>query len=207
MKDPYKILGVSRDASDAEIKKAYRELARKYHPDKYADSDLADLAAEKMKEVNAAYEEIQNMRASGGRPNGGRENAYGGNSGGGNGGSAYTYPEIRKLVNGGYIDEAERQLNAIPISGRNAEWKFLMGCVCLSRGRYADADMHFANACREDPYNSEYRMAYENLRRQATGYGRGYRTSDADTACDCCQKLICLDCLCECFGGDLIRGC
>ena len=65
MNDPYKILGVSPDADEDEIKKAYRALARKYHPDKYRDSDLADLANEKMKEVNAAYEEIQNIRKNG----------------------------------------------------------------------------------------------------------------------------------------------
>ncbi|MBQ8345457.1 MAG: DnaJ domain-containing protein, partial [Clostridia bacterium] len=66
MNDPYQILGVSPDASDEEIKKAYRGLARKYHPDKYRDSDLAELASEKMKEVNAAYEQIQEMRKNGG---------------------------------------------------------------------------------------------------------------------------------------------
>ena len=66
MTDPYKVLGVSPDATDDEVKKAYRALARKYHPDKYRDSDLADLASEKMKEVNAAYEEIQNIRKNGG---------------------------------------------------------------------------------------------------------------------------------------------
>ena len=207
MKDPYKVLGVSPNATDEEIKKAYRELARKYHPDKYSNSDLADLAAEKMKEVNAAYEEIQNMRSSGsssgnysGNYSGNQQTSYNRNSGG-------SYQNIRNLINNGYIDEAERQLNMMDASGRNAEWKFLMGCVCLRRGRYADADMFFSNACREDPYNSEYRIAYENLRRQATGYGRGYRTSSTDEACDCCQKLICLDCLCECMGGDLIRCC
>ena len=66
MKNPYEILGVSPTATDDEVKQAWRALARKYHPDKYRDSDLADLASEKMKEINAAYEEIQKMRASGG---------------------------------------------------------------------------------------------------------------------------------------------
>ncbi len=63
--NPYKILGVSPDADDEAIKKAYRELARKYHPDRYTDTDLADLASEKMKEINAAYEEITRMREAG----------------------------------------------------------------------------------------------------------------------------------------------
>ena len=58
MNDPYQVLGVSENASDEEIKKAYRELARKYHPDNYHDNPLADLAHDKMKEINAAYEAI-----------------------------------------------------------------------------------------------------------------------------------------------------
>ena len=66
MNDPYQILGVSENASDEEIKKAYRELARKYHPDNYHDNPLADLAQEKMKEINEAYDAIIRMRRQGG---------------------------------------------------------------------------------------------------------------------------------------------
>ena len=66
MNDPYKVLGVSRTATDDEIKKAYRELARKYHPDNYQDNPLADLAEEKMKEINEAYDAINKMRSGGG---------------------------------------------------------------------------------------------------------------------------------------------
>ena len=58
MNDPYVTLGVTRSASDEEIKRAYRELARKYHPDNYVNNPLADLAQEKMKEINEAYDAI-----------------------------------------------------------------------------------------------------------------------------------------------------
>ena len=63
MNDPYQILGVPETASDEEVKRAYRELARKYHPDNYHDNPLADLAQEKMKDINAAYEQITKMRS------------------------------------------------------------------------------------------------------------------------------------------------
>ena len=58
MSDPYKVLGVSPTATDDEVKAAYRELAKKYHPDNYANSPLEDLATEKMKEVNEAYDQV-----------------------------------------------------------------------------------------------------------------------------------------------------
>ena len=64
-RNPYQVLGVSPSDDDEKIKQAYRELARKYHPDRYTNTDLAELAGEKMKEINAAYEEIQQLRAGG----------------------------------------------------------------------------------------------------------------------------------------------
>ena len=109
MNDPYKVLGVSSNASDEEIKKAYRDLARKYHPDKYRDSDLADLASEKMKEINAAYEEIQKMRAAGGTS----QQSSGGYSGSYSSGSSSSnprYAQVRRMINSGHLGEAERVL-------------------------------------------------------------------------------------------------
>ncbi|MCL2003546.1 MAG: DnaJ domain-containing protein [Oscillospiraceae bacterium] len=58
MRDPYEVLGVPRGATQDEVKKRYRELAGKYHPDKYAGNELADLAQEKMKAINEAYDAI-----------------------------------------------------------------------------------------------------------------------------------------------------
>ena len=80
MNDPYEVLGVPRTATDEEIKKAYRNLARKYHPDNYHDSPLADLAQEKMKDINAAYEAITKERSGRGSSTSGgyRQNTYGG---------------------------------------------------------------------------------------------------------------------------------
>ena len=68
MNEPYSVLGVDSNASDEEIKRAYRELARKYHPDNYQNNPLADLAEEKMKEINEAYDAINKMRSGGRRP-------------------------------------------------------------------------------------------------------------------------------------------
>ena len=90
-KNPYEVLGVSPSASDEEIKKAYRDLTRKYHPDANVDNPLADLAEEKFKEVQEAYDTIMHERSAGG--NGGY--SYGGGSSAGSsggysyGGSAY----------------------------------------------------------------------------------------------------------------------
>lgn len=208
MTDPYKVLGVSPDASDEEIKKAYRALARKYHPDKYRDSDLADLASEKMKEVNAAYEEIQNIRKNGGssRNNGGSDYNYAGNS---STSDNPKYNAIRRLINNGNVAAAENELMSFHEGDRTAEWNFLYGCVLVKKGQFVDAQHYFDVACSMNPYNNEYRAARDNLRRRANGYGGGYNTTTRGgcSTCDICSGLMCADCCCECCGGDLISCC
>ena len=96
MKDPYSVLGVSRDASDEQIKSAYRELARKYHPDSYGDNPLADLASEKMQEINEAYDTIMNGRKAGKKSGG---YTYGS--------SSSEFADVRSLINQGRLEQAQ----------------------------------------------------------------------------------------------------
>lgn len=206
MTDPYKVLGVSRDASDEEIKKAYRELARKYHPDNYAGSPLADLAGEKMKEINTAYDEIQRMRAAAQSGEGGSSYSYSGRTYTGE--YAEDYKKIREMINSGRYADADLLLNSLPASARNAEWNFLKGCVLAQKNWFYDAQRYFETACYMDPNNQEYRNALSSIRQRSQSFG-GYQTMQGGncSACDMCSTLMCADCCCECCGGDLIRCC
>ena len=111
MTDPYKVLGVSPNATDEQIKEAYRELARKYHPDSYQNNPLADLASEKMKEVNEAYDSIMKMRRNSGSAR--------------SGGTSGAFSDVRRLINQNRLVEAEELLGGVPSANRDAEWYFL----------------------------------------------------------------------------------
>ena len=163
MIDPYKVLNVPRTASDEEIKKAYRELARKYHPDNYAGNPLADLVQEKMKEVNEAYDQIQRERSGG----------YGDGSTGHSNSTSSGFIHIRNMINAGNYSEAELMIDAISQSERNAEWNYLKGVVLIKRGWYIDAQKYLEAACYMDPDNAEYKNALNNLRSSAYSYGGG----------------------------------
>ena len=197
MKDPYEVLGVSRDASDSDIKKAYRELAKKYHPDNYNESPLADLAEEKMKEVNEAYDYIMNSRKSG--------NAGATGSGYSNYNSyantSSHYANVRVMIQQNRLDEAERILDS-EAGEHSAEWYFLRGMCYFRRGWAQQAMQYFQRACQMEPNNMEYRQALENMtRQQGFGYG-GYNTGNMNggsdcSVCDICAGVMCMDCLCR----------
>lgn len=208
-KNPYEVLGVREDATDEEIKEAYRALARKYHPDKYIDEGLKEMATEKMKTINEAYEEIKNIRA--GKSSAGGYGSYGSSGSGGSYGSSGSgdFAEVRRLINAGAYMQAERILDAMPADCRGAEWHFLRGCILLRRGWIHDAAKYFDTACRMDPQNAEYRNARLNIERMAQqgSAGRTTGTVCADDGCGCCANLMLADCCCECMGGDLVPCC
>ena len=200
MKDPYSVLGVSKNASDEEIKNAYRELARKYHPDNYTDNPLSDLAGEKMKEINEAYDTIINSR------NNKKHNNYNGSYQS----TSSSFPEVRSLINQGRLEQAQEVLDGVPPASRDAEWYFLNGTVLYRRGWFDQAYTSFATASRMDPSNMEYMNALRNAQRQSgRQYNpyRNYGTVGGMDGCDCCTNLLCADCCCECMGGDLIPCC
>ena len=208
MNDPYKILGVSPTATDDEVKAAYRALARKYHPDKYRDSDLAEMAGEKMKEINAAYDEVQKIRAGQATGQGSAYgSSYGSGYGSGNPFGGQTYGQAhhsgnpfitaRQLINLRRVAEAAQVLSTVPEAQRGAEWHFLMGCIAVNRGHFVDAQQFFDTACGMDPANLEYQDARERLRNRGSHFGGGqYSRASTCSCCDVCAALACLDCCC-----------
>ena len=197
MRDPFSILGVTREASDDEIKKAYRNLARENHPDKFTDPAERERAEERMKEINAAYEEIGKIRS------GKAQDRY-------YGGSAYSessssgddrYTAVRVHINAHRVREAEAVLATVEQNERGAEWYYLRGVTLMMRGNIMDAGRCFDIACERDPANEEYRTAREHLRARTSAYQGGTYTTHtdcSDTFCDCLKLCFCAN---MCIGG------
>ncbi len=196
MNDPYKVLGIQPTATDDEVKKAYRTLAKKYHPDNYQNNPLADLAQEKMKEINEAYDTITKQRASGGSSQAGygRTNYGGSGSAGGN----EVYMRVRAAINAGNLSQAEQLLNTV--STRDAEWNFLMGSLSYKKGWMDDARNFFQRAVNMDPGNGEYQQALMNVGSYGTPYRRTGYGAPAETGfdmCDMCTAMMCANMMCR----------
>ena len=198
--NPYEVLGVPENASEEEIKKAYKELVKKYHPDKYQDNPLADLAEEKLQEVNEAYDMLMKNRNSGSSGSYSYGN-YG--SGSGSGGSYGTpdYMAVRRYIDAGNLTAAENILNST--KDRSAEWFFLSGMLSYRKGWYDDAVNKLKTANDLAPNNMEYSQAYGRIINmggayQNQAYGRGYGSSN-DMCCQALQCYIRADCCCDCI--------
>ena len=208
MTNPYKVLGVNEGATNEEIRAAYLSLVKKYHPDKYTDPDMKQLANEKLKEINEAYDQLtKNPAKTASSGYSGAAYGAGGHGGSYSGPEADRFVRARSLINAGNLDGAKTILDSIQT--RNAEWYYLYGIIYLRQGWYDKAREFLGRAYRTEPGNAEYAQAYNTLRYTGNPYSRPRQSTSYGncSACDICSGLMCADCCCECMGGDLIRCC
>lgn len=198
--NPYEVLGVSRNASLDEIKKAYRELSRKYHPDSYVGNPLSSLAEEKFEQVQEAYDAIMKEK------NGDYNYASNYNNNGYNNGDSGEMAEVYNLLGRRSYSQALRLLDSMP--NRNAKWYYYSAIAQVGLGNNLRGMEYARMAVSMEPNNVEYQNLVNRLSFQGNRYGevrnvyRGGR-SGFDDATDLCCKLWLADSLCECMGGDL----
>lgn len=194
--NPYEVLGVSENADEETIKKAYKELVKKYHPDRYINNPLADLAAEKMKEINKAYDMITNKRTATG---------YSTSSRGYSTSQTHTsgqasFQNVRILITQSRIREALEMLNLLP---KTAEWYYLSGLARMQVGWYDQAISFLQTAVQMEPNNVEYRSTLNNVMNRNRTYTSTTSTGsdsagccDCSDCCNCCTTWLCCNCMC-----------
>ncbi len=184
MNDPYIVLGVDRHASEDEIKKAYRNLSRKYHPDANINNPNKAQAEEKFKEIQAAYNQIMDERQNGSYSNSYSDNySYGYNSYGSQGAGSVEMQAAANYINARQFAAAMNVLYSIPDSGRNGQWYFFASVASQGLGNLNDAREFISRAIALEPSNFRYRQFeqsinfnrgwYEN-RSASYGYYRPY---------------------------------
>ena len=215
--DPYSVLGVSRGASDQEIKKAYRKMSRKYHPDNFPDEKQKEQAEEKFRKVQEAYNQIVDERS--GKSSGPYGDFYGN---AGNHQANYSEEDQYFMAAANYIrarkyNEAVNVLNNI--DNHNGMWYYLSSYANLGLGNNAVALDYAQRAVQLEPDNYQYRQYYQQLSSQdptinfdnvfGGGYGGGYGgyggygQYGGGNISSCtgswCLDLICLNLFCRCI--------
>ena len=201
--DPYKVLGLSPDATEEEVTRTYRQLAKKYHPDLNPNNPEA---ARKMSEINAAYQQIKNGAGAGESYEDYRQ--YGPKSGFGGWSNQYQrrppspFDPVRRYLSAGCYQEALYVLSGI--SQRAGSWYYYSAAANYGAGNKLLALEHAQTAVQMEPQNEEYRRLYNQIQRgghvysqYSRGYGRPVRASRF-----CLWYLIAqMLCFCCCRGG------
>lgn len=199
MNDPYKLLGISRDATDDEIKKAYRTLSKKYHPDANVGSPHLAEYEEMFKKVQNAYDQIMDERKHGGASGSYWQQAQGG-FGGGFGGYQNAYnannntdlQAALNFINSGHYQEAYNVLQRM--EDRGADWYFLTGLSLWHLGNQIAAVENVKKACEMDPTNNQYRALLQQMQSGRMNYQRmqspfGGPVGTCNPSC-CCYLML-----------------
>ncbi len=209
--NPYVILGVDENATQNEIQEAYKKKRELYQQHVFDEGEEGAEAARKLEELNEAYNRAM-------------ENCHDSATVTGEGES--TYEEVKRALRNKDAAAAQRELDKLTY--RSAEWHYYQSAIYYLKNWLNDSKKQLEIAMQMDPSNQKYQNAYENIKKrmngtnpydkegsqgvynsQSTATQRTYsQTADAtDGCCAACQTLWCLDCCCECMGGDLIRCC
>lgn len=202
--DPYKTLGVSPNASDEEIKKAYRDLAKKYHPDLHPGDQECE---RRMNEINTAYDQIKSGQIGGntGAPGGYGYGGFGGFGGAGaqsDDGESTAMRAAMNYIMTGHFREALNALSGVPASERNGRWYYLSAMANAGTGNIIQAREQAETACRMEPGNIEYRNFLNELQRGGNFYasrgGHFPKVSFGESICLwlCAANLLCRFCPC-----------
>lgn len=193
MDDPYRILGVGRDASEDEIKRAYRQLAKKYHP----DVNKAAGAEDKFIQVQNAYQQIMDARKRGDTGNFWDNAGFGGY--GNTGGGSSEYQNVINYLNARRYAEAYQILQQI--QDRGADWYYLAAIANSGMGNQIAAMDCAEKACQMDPTNQQYRQLYAQLQSGRNRYQNMQQPFSMGGSNLCCKLIMCNMCLSSCFGG------
>lgn len=188
--DPYAVLGLTHDATDEEVKRAYRALAKKYHPDMNPGDPHA---AEMMNKINAAYDQIKNpsaqttTRANYGDPFAGWARQYGGSAQSGSQ-SGRAEDSARRWIYVGDYAAALRTLEAVPEHARTAQWYHLAAIANTAMGNRVLGYEQINRACAMEPDNLEFQQTRQKIEQAGTSYhetrrSRGYGAAGAGTGC------------------------
>lgn len=197
----YAVLGLREGASEEEIKTAYRALAKQFDTQNYEAGPLRDDAAQKMDEINEAFDLLMSVIRTGSAPHAEQSEPVSSQNASANG----RYRAIRQMINQGNVEQALAELKAVASGSTDAEWNFLMGSAYYYKGWIAEALRYFETACHLAPGNREYEAALRNLQNNAGGSMPGSPYGDQTpygaqavncSCCDMCTAMMCMDLCC-----------